>query len=623
MVDRRHAGEGRLVVRQRVGLLEPADRPDGAGPGARAGAGGRLVRASRRREQPRVCGWRRFVRRRCVTSTCARACRCSCAWTSTCRSADGAGHRRRSHPRRAADDHGAARPRRARSCSARTSAGPTERDPKLSLTPVSRAALGADRASACTRRPRWSGPRSAAVVGRLEAGELLVLENLRFEPGETKNDPELAARAGLARPRPTWTTRSARLTAPTRPRSASPSSCGPPWRASCWSARSTTLDGPDRGPRAPARGGARRREGSDKIALIDRFLEIADTILIGGAMCFSFFRAQGKPTGNSLVEEEGVELARKALEKAESSDCRLLLPLDLVLGDRFDADAERRELDGIEVPDGWMGLDVGPRTVEAYAQRGGRRRHACSGTARWAPSRWSRSRPARAPWPRPWPTAPARRSSAAATRAAALAAVRPGRQRHAPLDRRRRVARAARGQGAARSGGAGRRLSAAPTSRATGRCSRPQAEARGYVRSCCAAARAGDGVDVALCVPYTALAATRRGRGRQRHPRRARRTCTRTHEGAFTGEISRADAARARRERRGARPLRAAPVLRRDRPRARRTRCRRRWPRVSSRSCASARARTSASRARPSGELRHQVQEALERVRRRATSRAW
>jgi phosphoglycerate kinase len=105
-----------------------------------------------------------------------------------------------------------------------------------------------------------------------------------------------------------------------------------------------------------------------KMALIDRFLDIADTLLIGGAMCFSFFRAQGKPIGDSLVEEEGVELARRALEKAESSRCRLLLPLDLVLGDRFDADADRRELDGTDVPDGWMGLDVGPRTAEAFAE---------------------------------------------------------------------------------------------------------------------------------------------------------------------------------------------------------------------------------------------------------------
>jgi phosphoglycerate kinase len=107
---------------------------------------------------------------------------------------------------------------------------------------------------------------------------------------------------------------------------------------------------------------------SDKVALIDRFLDTADSVLIGGAMCFSFFRAQGRPTGDSLVEEEGVELAAKALEKAEGSDCRLLLPVDLVLGDRFAADADRRELDGVDVPDGWMGLDVGPETAAAYAR---------------------------------------------------------------------------------------------------------------------------------------------------------------------------------------------------------------------------------------------------------------
>jgi phosphoglycerate kinase len=95
---------------------------------------------------------------------------------------------------------------------------------------------------------------------------------------------------------------------------------------------------------------------------------MADALLIGGAMAFSFFRAQGHQTGNSLVEEQGVELAGKALEKAESSNCRILLPLDIVAGDKFADDAERRDLDGVDVPDGWMGLDVGPRTVAAYSK---------------------------------------------------------------------------------------------------------------------------------------------------------------------------------------------------------------------------------------------------------------
>ena len=117
---------------------------------------------------------------------------------------------------------------------------------------------------------------------------------------------------------------------------------------------------------------------SDKAALIDRFLDIADVLLIGGAMCFSFFRAQGKETGDSLVEEEGVELAREALVKAEDSSCRLLLPTDLVLGDRFDAAAEVRETAEDSVPQGWMGLDVGRETREVYAEEIGK-----AGTVFW------------------------------------------------------------------------------------------------------------------------------------------------------------------------------------------------------------------------------------------------
>ena len=102
--------------------------------------------------------------------------------------------------------------------------------------------------------------------------------------------------------------------------------------------------------------------------MIERFLEIADQILIGGAMCFSFFRAQGHETGDSLVEEEGIELAGRALELAAGSDCELVLPTDLVLGASFSADAEPVELDGVDVPDGMMGLDIGPASARAYAE---------------------------------------------------------------------------------------------------------------------------------------------------------------------------------------------------------------------------------------------------------------
>jgi phosphoglycerate kinase len=123
------------------------------------------------------------------------------------------------------------------------------------------------------------------------------------------------------------------------------------------------IESPDR-PLVVVLGGAKV---ADKVALIDRFLDVADALLIGGAMAFSFYRAQRKRTGNSLVDETGVLLAGGALEKAEESGCQMLLPVDLVAGREFDENTETQQIDGTEVPDGWMGLDVGSGTVEDYA----------------------------------------------------------------------------------------------------------------------------------------------------------------------------------------------------------------------------------------------------------------
>jgi phosphoglycerate kinase len=104
---------------------------------------------------------------------------------------------------------------------------------------------------------------------------------------------------------------------------------------------------------------------TDKIAVLDAFLERADHVLIGGAMCFPFFRAQGHEVGASLCEEEGVEPARRALGVGGE---KLALPTDLVAGRAFAADTEVRPIDGVDVPEGWMGLDIGPRTAARYAE---------------------------------------------------------------------------------------------------------------------------------------------------------------------------------------------------------------------------------------------------------------
>ena len=242
---------------------------------------------------------------------------------------------------------------------------PKDREPELSMAPVA-ARLGELLGVDVTTAPAVVGPEVEAIAARLEPGAILVLENSRYEPGETKNDPALAdalaklgdvyvndAFGAAHRAHATTQGVAERL----------------PGYAGLLLEREvrelTALrDDPPR-PLCVVLGGAKV---TGKIGVIDRFLQTADSILIGGAMCFSFFRAQGNPTGDSLVEEEGIALAERVLERAEASDCVLQLPVDLVCGRAFDAETEVRELDGIEVPDGWMGLDVGPRTAAEYAR---------------------------------------------------------------------------------------------------------------------------------------------------------------------------------------------------------------------------------------------------------------
>jgi phosphoglycerate kinase len=253
---------------------------------------------------------------------------------------------------------------------------PKGRDPETSLRPVS-ARLAELIDAPVHQAPEVIGPEVRRGSDRLRAGSVLVLENTRWERGETENDPELAEElAALADAYVDDAFGAAHR--------AHASTVGvaehlhPAVAGLLLEREVTTLraivESPER-PLVVVLGGAKV---SDKIALIDKFLDTADALLIGGAMCFSFFRAQGIDTGDSLVEEEGVELARRALAKAESSGCRLLLPEDLVLGDRFDAGAERREQDSVDVPDGWMGLDIGPRTAAAFADEIGR-----AGTVFW------------------------------------------------------------------------------------------------------------------------------------------------------------------------------------------------------------------------------------------------
>jgi len=191
----------------------------------------------------------------------------------------------------------------------------------------------------------------------------VMLENVRYEKGETKNDPGLAKRyAALADVYVNDAFGAAhRAHASTEAVARElPSAAGRLLEREVSTLRGI-LDDPAR-PLVAVVGGAKV---TDKIGVLETFLDRADAVLIGGAMCFPFFSAQGHGVGASLCEAEGIEPAREALAKGEG---KLRLPVDLVIADRFAADAERRDVDGVDVPDGWMGLDVGSDTAERYAQ---------------------------------------------------------------------------------------------------------------------------------------------------------------------------------------------------------------------------------------------------------------
>ena len=211
------------------------------------------------------------------------------------------------------------------------------------------------------------GASARRSVDDLAPGEIVLLENIRFEAGETKNDPDLAkALAGLCDVYVNDAFGSAhRAHSSTEGITHHVEDAAAGLLLEREVAQLEAILADPEQPLVAVLGGAKV---TDKIALIERFLEIADTVLIGGAMCFPFFAVEGHGVGASMCEPEGLEPAREALERAAGARAELVLPLDLGLAERYAADAPRRDLDGVDVPNGWMGLDIGPRSAEIYSK---------------------------------------------------------------------------------------------------------------------------------------------------------------------------------------------------------------------------------------------------------------
>ena len=251
---------------------------------------------------------------------------------------------------------------------------PKDRDAKLSLKPVAKR-LSELLSAPVKMAPAVIGDEVTELAEGLQPGEVLLLENVRYEPGETKNDAQLAA--ALAALADVYVDDAFGAAHRAHASTVGAAELLPERAAGLLLDRevrtlSKLTEAPAR-PLVAILGGAKV---SDKIKVIERFLEVADAILIGGAMMFPFLAAQGHAVGDSLCAADDVEHARALL--AADAHGKLVLPVDLVAADHFGADAAPEPVDGVDVPDGRMGLDIGPRTVADYAGR-----IAAAGTVFW------------------------------------------------------------------------------------------------------------------------------------------------------------------------------------------------------------------------------------------------
>ncbi|HEY5433558.1 MAG TPA: phosphoglycerate kinase [Coriobacteriia bacterium] len=208
------------------------------------------------------------------------------------------------------------------------------------------------------------GPEAHDAVDRMVDGEIIMLENVRFEPGEKTNDPEFArALASLA----DIYVNDAFGAAHRAHASTEGVAHFLPAYAGLLLARevetlTAMLTEPER-PFVAILGGSKV---SDKFGVIDRLLDCVDTLIIGGGMCFTLLVAKGVSVGDSIVETEWVEPAKAMLTKAAEKGVELMLPVDFVIAEAIEADAETRIVAREEIPAGQMGLDIGPTTVELF-----------------------------------------------------------------------------------------------------------------------------------------------------------------------------------------------------------------------------------------------------------------
>ena len=208
------------------------------------------------------------------------------------------------------------------------------------------------------------GEDAQAKAAALQPGQVLLLENTRFEKGETKNDPKLAkAMADMAE---VYVSDAFGAVHRAHASTAGVADYLPAVSGFLIQKELDFIGGALANPKRPLVAILGGSKVSSKIGVINNLLEIADTVIIGGGMAYTFSAAKGGKIGNSLFEADWQDYANEMVAKAAAKGVKLLLPVDTVCGDKFAPDANVQTVDAGCIPDGWEGLDIGPKTVELY-----------------------------------------------------------------------------------------------------------------------------------------------------------------------------------------------------------------------------------------------------------------
>ena len=209
------------------------------------------------------------------------------------------------------------------------------------------------------------GPDAKAKAAALKPGEIMLLENTRFEPGETKNDPELAKE--MASMAEIYVSDAFGAVHRAHASTAGVAAYLPAVSGFLIQKELEVMGGALANPKRPLVAILGGSKVSSKIGVINNLLNIADTIIIGGGMSYTFAKAQGAKVGKSLLEEDWIQYAGEMVEKAKEKGVKLLLPVDGLAATEFSADAQAHLVDGVDIPDDMMGMDIGPKTIQLYS----------------------------------------------------------------------------------------------------------------------------------------------------------------------------------------------------------------------------------------------------------------